>query len=129
MHKPILDTKQFADLLGIKESELVFILMSNAVFKGQQLPHPIADTCSRTRRFKYEDVISLKKSEEINEKSISLAFLIKKYPEQFLRCFPCAALYIKNRCRFQFNNLIGIIMPTLLIETKNVFTPFEWFLI
>lgn len=129
MHKPSLDTKQFADLLGIKESELVFILMSNGVFKGQQFSYPIADASSLTRRFKYKDVISLKKPEEKMRNPYPWRFFLKKHPDQFFRCFPCAVLYIKNRCHFQFNHLIGITMSTLLIETENVFTPFEWFLI
>ncbi len=65
MPKPSLDTQQFASLLGIKESELVFALKSDGFFLGQQLPSPIDRACWRSRRFRFDDVIAFKRTLEV----------------------------------------------------------------
>ncbi len=62
MPKPSLDTQQFASLLGIKESELVFAMKSGGFFLGQQLPSPIERGCWRARRFRFDDVIAFKRA-------------------------------------------------------------------
>jgi hypothetical protein len=64
MPKPSLDTRQFAALLGIKESELVFALTRSGTLNGVPLPAPVDYPGWRTRRFRFDDVIRFKRKLE-----------------------------------------------------------------
>lgn len=50
-----IDTKTFANLLGVTESELVKALASDGMLRGVQLPKPAKGYSGKTRRFYYDE--------------------------------------------------------------------------
>lgn len=57
-----IDTIMFSKLLGITESELVYLINNNCTFKGAVLPSPTLASSGKTRRFLYTDVDKFIKS-------------------------------------------------------------------
>jgi hypothetical protein len=52
----------FSKILGITESELVYLINNNFTFKGAVLPSPTLASVGKTRRFLYTDVDKFIKS-------------------------------------------------------------------
>ncbi|MFP1771067.1 Hha/YmoA family nucleoid-associated regulatory protein [Lonsdalea quercina] len=74
-----IETKTFADMLGITESELVFAIKNTGKFKNKPIPKPYEPHKSKNR-FLYSDVInfveSIKEEDNLN----------KVYLMRFRRC-------------------------------------------
>jgi len=51
-------TKQFAELLNIKEGELVHLYRTSGSYEGVRLPEPLYQQTMKTRKFRYHDVVN-----------------------------------------------------------------------
>jgi hypothetical protein len=60
MMKLTLDTKQFSDLLGIHEGELVFAFKHKGTLQGVPLPEGIYNSTWKKRKFSYDAVMKFK---------------------------------------------------------------------
>ncbi|EOC0011587.1 hypothetical protein ACI0X9_003271 [Cronobacter turicensis] len=63
-----IDTKTFADLIGISESDLVKAMIWEGEVNGVKLPEPVKGHTGRTRRFSYEEAVKF--AQEISDTSI-----------------------------------------------------------
>ena len=66
-HKKLIfvNTKTFAAMLNINESELIYLYMTNGYLNGRPLPEMLYNRTNRTRQFRMQDVMAFLAKEEI----------------------------------------------------------------